>query len=158
MNNLSFNYTSATVVAIIGALVAVAVSFGLKLSQDNIHSILLVVGILGGAISFGGAAKTSALVRRGIQIPTWLHFTPATVLSLVGGAISIAVSFGVSMSQQNIDSVMTLVGLLVGGIVLGGSQVSKSMIDAGTHPALRAAILRPGQTSVGGSPGQAKPS
>jgi hypothetical protein len=136
MNNLSFHFTSATIVSVIGAAIAVAVSFGLGLTQDNIHSILLVVGILGGVISFGGAQKTVGLIGQGLPVPTWLHFTPATLISLVGGLITLLVSFGVHMTQQNIDSLMTLVGLLAGGIVLGGSQVSRALLLAGTHKAL----------------------
>jgi hypothetical protein len=130
--NLSFHYTSAVVVSIIGAAITVAVSFGLNLSQDNIHSIMLLVGLLGGAITFGAGVKTSASIHADkVPVPGWLHFTPATVVSLAGAVIAVAVSFGVSMTQANIDSIMTLVGLIAGGIVLGGAAKSHAMITKG---------------------------
>lgn len=137
MQNLSFHFESATIVAIVGAILAVAVSFGLGLTQDNIHSIMLLVGILGGMVSLGGGIKSGALARAGVVLPAWLHFTPATILSLVGAIIAVALSFGLHLTQQNIESIMTLVGLITGGIVAGGAFKSSGMLLAGRHEALK---------------------
>lgn len=136
-DNLSFNYTSASVVAILGAIAAVAVSFGLHLTQDNIHSVLTLSGLVLGAVAAGGGAKTAGLIHANVQAPTWLHFTPATLVSAVGAAISLAVSFGLHLTQQNISSIETLVGLVAAGIMIGGGVKSGAMLRAGIHPAQR---------------------
>jgi hypothetical protein len=135
---LRFSFTAAALVSILGAAITVAVSFGLHWTQDNIHSTLLVAGIVLGSIAAGGGLKEATLIHLELREPSWLHFTPATLVSLIGAVISLLVSFGLHLTQQNIDSVMTLVGLVAAGITLGGAQISRAAIMARTHPGLQA--------------------
>lgn len=137
MNNISFGYTASSIVAILGAVLAVVVSFGLHLTQDNIHTILLMSGIVLGALATGGGIKDNALIRGNIKLPNWLHFTPAALVAAVGGIISLVVSFGLHLTQQNIDSVNLLVGLVAAGIIGGGAAVSHGAFRAGVHPGLK---------------------
>jgi hypothetical protein len=135
-NTLKFNYTLASLLAILGSLAAVAVSFGLHLTQDNIHSVLLVVGVVGGTVAAGGGAKDAALIHAQVKLPGWLRFSAATLVAGVGGLLSLVVSFGLHMTQQNIDSLNTLVALVAAGIIAGGAQVTHAAVRAGVHPRL----------------------
>jgi hypothetical protein len=134
---LRFNFTAAALVSILGAAAAVAVSFGAHFTQDNIHSFLLVAGIVLGSIAAGGGAKEAAIIHLEVREPSWLHFTPAAFVSLVGGIAAFAVSCGLGLTQQNVDSIMTLVGLVAAGVTLGGAQISRAAVMARTHPRLR---------------------
>lgn len=159
LSKLNFHYTSATIVAIVGAVLALVVSFGLDLTQDNINSILTLVGLLGGLIVVGGGAKTAGLARAGITPPnvSW-HYSPAVAVAVVAAVIAVAVSFGLHMTQENIDSVLKLVGLILGGIVVGGGFKSGGMLAGGVHPlqtsgkvtGSRAVVATP--STPGGSP------
>lgn len=130
---LHLHYTSAAIVAIVGAGIAVAVSFGADVSQHNIDAILTLVGLLGAGITIGGGVKTAGLIRAGL-LPNGLHLTPAIIISVVGSLIAVAVSFGLDLSQANIDSIMKLVGLISGGLIVGGGLSSGAMIAEGVHP------------------------
>lgn len=138
MNNISFGYTKATILAIVTAVIAVAVSFGLHLTQNNIDSVLTLVGIICTAISIGGGAKSAGLIHAGVPVNVNWHLTPAIVVSAIGAVIALAVSFGLHMTQANIDSIMKLVGLVAGGIIVGGGVKSAAMLRQGIHPALKA--------------------
>lgn len=62
------------------------------------------------------------------------HYTPAAVVSIVGAVVAVAVSFGLHLTQENIRSIMTLVGLVAAGITIGGGLKSSAMLKAGVHP------------------------
>jgi hypothetical protein len=149
LNNIRFNYTTATYLAILGAVIAVAVSFGLGLTQDNIASVMRLAGILLGVTVAGGAWKSRGLLQSGLDESGrplsagagagGLHFTSATIVAAIAAAIALAVSFGLHLTEENIRSITTLVGLVFGGITFGGGIKSGAMIEAGAHPALRSA-------------------
>lgn len=127
------HYSGAVLVSIVAALIAVLVSFGLDLSQQNINSILTLVGLVFGGVTIGAGVKTAGLVRAGAK-PTNFTFTPAVIVSIIGAGLALAVSFGFHISQDNIDSIMRLVGLIAGGIVVGGAVKSNAMLDRGINP------------------------
>lgn len=136
-NTVFFDYNLAALLAILGAIGAVAISFGAHLTQDNIHSVLLVAGVVGGIVAAGGGAKDAALIHAQVKLPGWLRFSGATLVAGVGAIVSLVVSFGLHMSQQNIDSLNTLVALVGAGIVAGGAQVSRAALLTGTHPKIK---------------------
>lgn len=133
IGRITLHYTTAAIVAIAGAVIAVAVSFGADVSQHNIDSILTLVGLLGAGITIGGGVKTAGMIRAGL-LPSGLHLTPAVIISAVGALLAVAVSFGLDLSQANIDSIMKLVGLISGGLLVGGGLSSGAMIAEGVHP------------------------
>jgi intracellular septation protein A len=145
MNNLRFHYTSAAILAVVGTVLTIAVEFGAHLSQDNIDSINRLVGLILGGIVVGGAFKSRAMLARGIseaggtvtsRTGLGLHFTQASIVALVGAVIACAVSFGFHLTQENIQSILTLVGLVAGGLTFGGGVKSAGLIDVGAHKAL----------------------
>lgn len=136
-NVLKFDYTLASLLAILGAALAVAISFGAHLTQENTHSVLLVAGVVGGIVAAGGGAKDAALIHAKLLLPGWLRFSGATMVAGAGAVLSLVVSFGLHMSQDNIDSLNTLVALIGAGIVAGGAQVTHAAVRAGVHPRLR---------------------
>ena len=89
MNNISFDFTAAALVSMLGAALAVAVSFGCHLTQDNIHTVLTTVGIVLSLISVGGGIKSAALIKINLKLPGWLMFTPATLVGGCGAVIKI---------------------------------------------------------------------
>lgn len=117
------------------------------MSQDNIDSTLKLVGLVLGAVAAGGGVKTAALIHGNIALPGWLHFTPAVFVSAVGEAITLAAGYGLHLTQENINSIQTLVGLIAAGLVVGGAITSNAAIRAGVHPA-----LPPGMRKAAGKP------
>lgn len=134
IGGLTFTYTKATIMAAVGAAIAVAVSFGAHLTQNNIDSILTLVGLLAAAVSIGGGVASAGKIRAGGATNLKWHFTPAVVVAAVGAAIAVAVSFGLHLTQENIDSIMKLIGLVAGGIVVGGGVKTSAMLHMGIFP------------------------
>lgn len=134
-SRIHLTYTSATIVAIIGAVITVAVSFGAHLSKQNIDSIMLLVGLIGAAITVGGGVKTAGLIAAGQPAGVGFHFTPATIVAIASAAVAAAVSFGLRLSPSSIHSILLLVGLIAGGVAVGGGIKSQAMLRAGIHPA-----------------------
>jgi hypothetical protein len=132
-----FRYTNATIFAIVSALITVAVTFGLHLTQDNIRTVMNLVGILLGVTVAGAGVKSAGLIRAGVlDGVTAFHFTPAVIVSAIGSALALAVSFGLHLTEEDIASIMRLVELIGSGIVLGGAAKSHALLRAGIHPLL----------------------
>lgn len=138
INNLTFTYTKAALLAILGEIVAVAITFGLHFTEANTRSVLTLAGLILGSISAGAGIKDGGLISANITLPSWLHFTPAALVSGLSAALALAAGYGLHMTQANIDSLLTLVGLVSAGMVVGGGVKSAAMLRAGTHPALSA--------------------
>jgi hypothetical protein len=62
------------------------------------------------------------------------HFTPAVILAAVGAAITLAVTFGLDISQAQQDAILKFAGILLGAVVVGGGLKSAGMFVAGVHP------------------------
>lgn len=70
------HYSAAVVVSIIAAALAVLVSFGAHLTQENIHSILILVGLIAGGITVGGGIVTGLSIHaRSLERAHGLHPT-----------------------------------------------------------------------------------
>ena len=96
-------------------------------------------------MTIGGGVKTAGAIKAGIIGGNAFHLTPALLVAIIGGAISVAVSFGLHMTQENIDSIMKLVGLIASGLVIGGAAKSQAMLMQGTHPLVTAVKKRAGR-------------
>lgn len=156
LNKIQLHFSSATITAVVAAAIAVAVSFGAHLSQTQTHDVLVLVGLLAGAVTIGGGIKSSGLIRAGLAGDTRFHFTSATIVSAIGAAMAVAVSFGLHLTPENKSSILTLVGLIAGGVTIGGAVKSRALLDTGEHPLQTHPVMRRGrtiETTLEGEPG-----
>lgn len=73
------------------------------------------------------------------KIQEHFHYTTATLLAIITAAITLATTLGLNISHDTRDAILQLAGLILGGIVIGGSVKSSAMMRAGIHPLQKAA-------------------
>lgn len=84
LNNLNFHFTLATILAIVGAIIALAAAFGLDLSPQQQQAILTLVGLLGGGVVVGGGIKSAGMFMGGVH-PAQLHAQQAAMAAMQEG-------------------------------------------------------------------------
>lgn len=74
------------------------------------------------------------------KLQAHFHYTTATILAIIGAAITLATTLGLHVSPSVRDGILQLAGLVLGGIVVGGGVKSAGMLQAGIHPLQKAEL------------------